>query len=1377
MAKKLQYDVLANAMERGFGKLAAQLEAISAQLSKLDKQKAEPEVRVKTTEARREIGAFATDMQKRLNQAVKALPQNIAVHPDFDAAEFNRIRAQLASLADRRVGIGVSAADASAQVQAFAAQLRTIRDQTADIEVRANIAAAMAALGIVERKADEVDRKDVTVDVNVNTLSFKKAINDIALLGRSLSQLAFVPGIVALIPTIAGLGNAISQTTGVAGLLPGALQTIGVVAGTVALGLSGLENAMENVAGTNEDFRASIGPLTESARAFMVVLRELVPAWVRLQQATQESLFVGLSENLRQLADLYLPNVQAGMRSVAGEINTLVRTWAEWAAGAEVVRDTAAIFENARQFIANITPGFRDFAAALTSIGVVGGQVFAELGIRLSDSAARFREFVERARESGRMREWIQQGIQAVVDLGSVLKNVGGSIRAIFQAADADATPFIQRLRESTEAMREFLTSTQGQAALIAFFASIRGMTEGLAPGIKAIGAAIFDSFIAAAPNLERLAQAIGSLLTTLAPAIPLAVSAFAAIAPVVQALAAMADVLGPIPALLLATVLATRLLSGTQSLLMAPLVAMNTSLQRFGQHMTVAAAGTGTFAAAATRLSGPLAAVSRVMTGFVGFLGGPWGFALLAASAALSLLVGGHQDAARAAAEHQAAIDALADTLHRQTGAVTEATREMVINRLESEGLISAGQRLGISAQTLADAHLGNRDALTQVNQQLLVATDRAVATDSVYQRMRPTLESAGITLRDVSAAVLGGAEAQEQLRQRVAALPPHLMVNNAALMTMIETIRQSLGPIGQIQASIGGLSTDLTMAQDATIRQAAALADLDGGIRNVEGAIRAFSGAIDPLTGELIAGAEGADQLGVALSQVATDATTTALAAGLAAQELGGVEGGARAAAASMGATRAAFTSMAIEAGLSVDAARNLADALGLIPSVAEVQFLLRGADETTQQIGLIAALVEALPAQKSFVVQALTDEAIAALRTLGVEVETLPDGRMQVLLEDSGLLERLAAIKAAGLEIDGTTISWIIELDDGEFQAKLNEAKRQLGELTNPPGGSGGGSGGAGFMVPISLNSAQFDQRLGALLGTLGGLPTQEIEVGADTSLATAAINAAIAFGNSAHTRATHTITDNVAVVSARIGTLNGLATRTTHTVTDNTVATSARIGALNGLNTRTTHTVTDNTVATSARIGALNRLNTRTTHTVSDNVAAVAARIGTLNGRDTRSTHTITVRTVTTGASTGASLGGGSGGGVVRAATGTVLPGYRPGVDSIPALLSPGEAVLVPELVRMLGARTIMAMNRWASGRKGTTWGTGALPRGAGGGLPVAGGGVRGVDIEGLGDRIADRIASTIREQRGITVVGSTDPVETARSVALAIHLSS
>ena len=74
------------------------------------------------------------------------------------------------------------------------------------------------------------------------------------------------------------------------------------------------------------------------------------------------------------------------------------------------------------------------------------------------------------------------------------------------------------------------------------------------------------------------------------------------------------------------------------------------------------------------------------------------------------------------------------------------------------------------------------------------------------------------------------------------------------------------------------------------------------------------------------------------------------------------------------------------------------------------------------------------------------------------------------------------------------------------------------------------------------------------------------------------------------------------------------------------------------------------------------------------------------------------------------------GGGSRVTVPGQAAGGVIPGYAPGRDSVPAMLSPGEGVLVPEAVQALGPAFVHAMNRRYGGRRASGAG-----RYAGGGI--------------------------------------------------------
>ncbi|UFQ16415.1 MULTISPECIES: CHAP domain-containing protein [Streptomyces] len=80
------------------------------------------------------------------------------------------------------------------------------------------------------------------------------------------------------------------------------------------------------------------------------------------------------------------------------------------------------------------------------------------------------------------------------------------------------------------------------------------------------------------------------------------------------------------------------------------------------------------------------------------------------------------------------------------------------------------------------------------------------------------------------------------------------------------------------------------------------------------------------------------------------------------------------------------------------------------------------------------------------------------------------------------------------------------------------------------------------------------------------------------------------------------------------------------------------------------------------------------------------------------------------------------GGGDGKGKNRKpskhAMGGVLPGYAPGVDSIPAILSPGEAILRPEVTARLGEGTINAWNAAAARGHLSRFAKGGVAKGKG-----------------------------------------------------------
>lgn len=91
-------------------------------------------------------------------------------------------------------------------------------------------------------------------------------------------------------------------------------------------------------------------------------------------------------------------------------------------------------------------------------------------------------------------------------------------------------------------------------------------------------------------------------------------------------------------------------------------------------------------------------------------------------------------------------------------------------------------------------------------------------------------------------------------------------------------------------------------------------------------------------------------------------------------------------------------------------------------------------------------------------------------------------------------------------------------------------------------------------------------------------------------------------------------------------------------------------------------------------------------------------------------------------------------------VALLAGGGVIPGYSPGADTVPAMLSKGEGVLVPEAVRGLGADFVYAANAHFSGGRAPSTGN-----------RFAGGGIVG-DIASL---VADPVGSVKSLFSGVT----------------------
>ncbi|GAA2370756.1 hypothetical protein Cme02nite_45130 [Catellatospora methionotrophica] len=99
---------------------------------------------------------------------------------------------------------------------------------------------------------------------------------------------------------------------------------------------------------------------------------------------------------------------------------------------------------------------------------------------------------------------------------------------------------------------------------------------------------------------------------------------------------------------------------------------------------------------------------------GVAAMFGGPWGLALTAAATAVTVLAMSEADARQR-------VQALAESLDQQTGAVTENTRAVIAAELQGRGLLKHFADLGVGSDVVVDAILGNAAAMNTLNDALL--------------------------------------------------------------------------------------------------------------------------------------------------------------------------------------------------------------------------------------------------------------------------------------------------------------------------------------------------------------------------------------------------------------------------------------------------------------------------------------------------------------------------------------------------------------------------------------------------------------------------------------------------------------------------------
>jgi hypothetical protein len=153
--------------------------------------------------------------------------------------------------------------------------------------------------------------------------------------------------------------------------------------------------------------------------------------------------------------------------------------------------------------------------------------------------------------------------------------------------------------------------------------------------------------------------------------------------------------------------------LPGPLKIVVGSLVVMVAAAVAVAPAVTAAATAMG-----ALGISGATAGTALKSVG--SFLIGPWGAAIGAGVAVLSLFAIGSSNAAKRQQEMRDAGKQVNDAIREQNGVINENVRKTAAKVLEEKGLLEQAQKIGVSGKDVVNAYLKQGDALTNLRDKL---------------------------------------------------------------------------------------------------------------------------------------------------------------------------------------------------------------------------------------------------------------------------------------------------------------------------------------------------------------------------------------------------------------------------------------------------------------------------------------------------------------------------------------------------------------------------------------------------------------------------------------------------------------------------------
>jgi hypothetical protein len=330
---------------------------------------------------------------------------------------------------------------------ADASRTITIKFTASTKNLVSEVAKANAALDTVGKQSNEIKRVSesmssfsTTVKETTNQTSklrsFKDAFSSLADGVQPLGDAGLrVSALTAGIVRLSQAGRSLAPLIGVLGLVPGAVAVAGGAFAVLKLGSDGIAAAFK---GVGDSAKRQVSAVFQN---------ELAPA----VQATNH----------------LLTSLTPSLKDVAWEMAHMANATLETASNANNLKSMNTILAATKQVVGNIGGALGVVISAFLTVASVAAPMFADLTNGAIQWAVKLQEKVQEVAQNGKLRQWIQDGIDRIAalkngvirfwhDIEPVLKGLAGQRLTLFGNAEGAISPALKAVGDFLTAHPDF---------------------------------------------------------------------------------------------------------------------------------------------------------------------------------------------------------------------------------------------------------------------------------------------------------------------------------------------------------------------------------------------------------------------------------------------------------------------------------------------------------------------------------------------------------------------------------------------------------------------------------------------------------------------------------------------------------------------------------------------------------------------------------------------------------------------------------------------------------------------------------------------------------------------------------------------------------